>query len=81
MAEIRLSKLAKQFNIGIGTLVDFLNDKGAGIEDMNPNQKVSDTYLSDLEKKFGADRKDAQEAAKVDIKMKEIIEFYTRPGK
>jgi len=78
MAEIRLSKLAKQFNIGIGTLVDFLNDKGAGIEDMNPNQKVSDTYLSDLEKKFGADRKDAQEAAKVDIKMKEIIEKNTR---
>ncbi len=78
MAEIRLSKLAKQFNIGIGTLVDFLNDKGAGIEDTNPNQKVSDIYLSDLERKFGADRKDAQEAAKVDIKMKEIIEKNTR---
>ena len=78
MAEIRLNKLAKQFNIGIGTLVDFLNEKGAGLEDMNPNAKVSDEFLPALEKKFGADRKDAQEAAKVDIKMKEIIEKNTR---
>ena len=26
MAEIRLSKIARQFNIGLGTLIDFLND-------------------------------------------------------
>jgi hypothetical protein len=31
MAEIRLSKLIKQFNIGLDTLVDFLNSKGACI--------------------------------------------------
>ena len=31
MAEIRLSKLTKQFNIGLQTLVDFLNEKGAGV--------------------------------------------------
>ena len=49
MAEIRLSKLTKQFNIGLGTLVDFLNEKGAQVE-MNPNVKVSDEYLPALEK-------------------------------
>ena len=43
MAEIRLSKIIKQYNIGLGTLVDFLNSLGAGIgEDANPNMKVSD---------------------------------------
>ena len=45
MAEIRLSKLIKQFNIGLDTLVDFLNSKGAGIEDANPNMKISDEYM------------------------------------
>ena len=45
MAEIRLNKLIKQFNIGLDTLVDFLNSKGAGIENANPNMKVSDEYL------------------------------------
>ena len=29
MSEIRLSKLTKQFNIGLQTLVDFLKEKGA----------------------------------------------------
>ena len=41
MAEIRLNKLTKQFNIGLQTLVDFLNEIGASIE-LNPNAKVSD---------------------------------------
>lgn len=77
MADIRLNKLTRQFNIGLGTLVDFLNEKGAGVE-MNPNAKVSDEFLPALEKKFGEDLKAKQEAAKVDIKMKEIIERNTR---
>jgi translation initiation factor IF-2 len=55
MAEIRLSKLIKQFNIGLDTLVEFLNSKGAGIEDANPNLKVSDEFLPELHKKFGKD--------------------------
>lgn len=77
MAEIRLNKLAKQFNVGIGALVDFLNEKGAGL-DNNPNAKVSDEYLPALEKKFGEDLKAKQDAERVDIKMKEIIEKNTR---
>ena len=56
MAEIRLNRLTKQFNIGLQTLVDFLNGKGAELE-MNPNAKVSDKFLPDLEKAFGSDAK------------------------
>ena len=77
MAEIRLNKLTKQFNIGLQTLVDFLKEKGADV-DLNPNAKVSDEFIPALEKKFGDDLKAKQEAEKRDIKMKEIIEKNTR---
>ena len=74
MAEIRLSKLIKQFNIGLDTLVDFLNSKGAGIEDANPNLKVSDEYLPDLHTKFGKDMELKEAAEKVDVKLTEILD-------
>ena len=41
MADIRLNKLIKQFNIGLDTLVDSLNSLGAGIENATPNTMVS----------------------------------------
>ncbi len=77
MAEIRLSKLTKEFNIGLQTLVDFLNEKGAGVE-MNPNAKISDSYLPAIEAKFGDEQKLKQDSEKVAIKLKEIIELGTK---
>ena len=77
MAEIRLNKLTKQFNIGLQTLVDFLNGKGAGL-DLNPNAKVSDEYLPELEKAFGKDLKAKEDSERVRIKIKEIIEKDTK---
>ena len=74
MAEIRLSKLTKQFSIGLARLVDFLNEQGANVE-MNPNAKVSDEYLPAIEAKFGEDQKLKADAEKVTIKLKEIIEM------
>ena len=74
MAEIRLSKLTKQFSIGLQRLVEFLNEKGAGVE-MNPNAKVSDEFLPALEAKFGEDLKLKKDSEKVTIKLKEIIEL------
>ena len=74
MAEIRLSKLIKQFNIGLDTLVDFLNSKGAGIEDANPNMKVSDEFVPELHKKFGKDLELKEAAEKVDVKLTEILD-------
>ena len=74
MAEIRLSKLTKQFSIGLARLVDFLNEKGANVE-MNPNAKVSDEYLPAIEAKFGEDQKLKEDSEKVTIKLKEIIEM------
>ena len=78
MAEIRLNKLIKQFNIGLDTLVDFLNSKGAGIENANPNLKVSDEYLPELHKKFGKDLELKEAAEKVDVKLTEILDKASR---
>ena len=77
MAEIRLSKLTKQFSIGLARLVDFLNEKGANVE-MNPNAKISDEYLPAIEAKFGEDLKLKKDSEKVTIKLKEIIEMNSK---
>ena len=77
MAEIRLSKLTRQFNIGLQTLVDFLKEKGAEVE-MNPNAKISDSYLPAIEAKFGEEQKLKQDSEKVAIKLKEIIELGSK---
>ena len=77
MAEIRLSKLTKQFSIGLARLVDFLNEKGANV-DMNPNAKISDEYLPLIEAKFGEDLKLKKDSEKVTIKLKEIIEMNSK---
>ena len=77
MAEIRLSKLTKQFSIGLARHVDFLNEKGANVE-MNPNAKVSDEFLPAIEAKFGEDQKLKADSEKVTIKLKEIIEMGSK---
>ncbi|MCF0174270.1 MAG: translation initiation factor IF-2 [Bacteroidales bacterium] len=73
MAEIRISKLTKQFNVGLATLVDFLNSKGANLS-MDPNAKVSEDYIPALEAQFAQEIKAKQEADSKAIKIKEIIE-------
>ena len=77
MAEIRLSKLTRQFNIGLATLVDFLAGKGVTVN-MDPNAKISDEYLPMIENKFGEEQKLKQDSEKVAIKLKEIIERGTK---
>jgi len=77
MAEIRISKLLKQFNIGLGDLVEFLRKKGVEVDE-NPNAKVSDEYLPELQKQFGKDKEALEQAAMVDIKVKEILEKTNR---
>ena len=56
MAEIRLSKITKQFRIGLSKLVGFLNEHGIPVE-MNPNAKISDEHLPLIEQYFGDEQK------------------------
>lgn len=51
----RLGKAAKEFNVGIQTLVDHLSKRGSKV-DSNPNSKISSTDYALLVKEFAADR-------------------------
>ena len=44
MAEIRINKIIRQYNIGLDDLVSFLRGLGVDV-DQNPNAKVSEEYL------------------------------------
>ena len=77
MAEIRLNKIIRTYNIGLQNLVDFLSSKGVEVE-ANPNAKISDEHLPAIEKQFGKDLELKQASEKVDIKLNEILEKPSR---
>ena len=80
MAEIRLNKIIRQFNIGLDDLVDYLHKIGVEV-DNNPNEKISDEHLPAISRQFGKDLEMKQAADKVDIKITEIIEKSGRKSK
>jgi translation initiation factor IF-2 len=51
---IRLSKIAREFNVGISTIVDFLQKKGHKV-DPNPNTKIEADLYSLLLKEYSSD--------------------------
>lgn len=61
----RLNKVAKEFNISISTIVDFLATKGFEI-DSKPNTKIEGEILDVLEEEFAED-KEAKEKSKTAI--------------
>jgi len=63
---IRLSKVAKEFNVGISTLVDCLAKKGKIIES-NPNTKIDGELYDILASAFQSERKVKEEASKLDF--------------
>ncbi|HAC22539.1 MAG TPA: translation initiation factor IF-2 [Porphyromonadaceae bacterium] len=52
---IRLNKVTRDLNVGIGTVVEFLQKTGIEIES-NPNTKISDEQYALLVKEFGKDK-------------------------
>ena len=77
MAEIRINKLIKQYNVGLTDLVTFLKAQGADVDE-NPNAKVSDEYLPALEKQFGKDKEALHQSQKVDIHLNDILDKTSR---
>ena len=73
---IRLSKLAREFNVGIHTIVEFLHKKGYEI-DSNPNTKVSLEAVKLLEQEYKVDISLKKESEKISLKShrpkKEVI--------
>jgi translation initiation factor IF-2 len=72
---LRLSKAAKELNVGISTLVDFLAGKGIVI-DPNPNTKLEDNQVEILFNQFAADqsvKEKSKQASMVKERKKETI--------
>ncbi len=64
--QIRLSKAAKEFNVGLGTIVDYLSKKGIKV-DNNPNTKLAPDVYDLLEKEFQSQKTVKAEAQKIGL--------------
>ncbi|MDP4281929.1 MAG: translation initiation factor IF-2 [Bacteroidota bacterium] len=65
---IRLSKAAREFNIGVSTIVDFLSKKGHVIKS-DPNTKLSQEEYSLLMKEFATEKHVKEEANKIGLQF------------
>ena len=64
---IRLSKLAREFNVGISTIVEFLHKKGVDI-DPNPNTKVAPEVHDILMAEYSTDISAKRESEKLSMR-------------
>ena len=69
---IRIGKVLKEYNIGLGTLVDFLSKKGYTVE-ANPNAKISAEEFALVEKEFAKEQRAKEESKMVAKSVKEIM--------
>lgn len=53
---IRLNKVARDLNVGIQTLIDFLQKNGYADETFTPNTQIGDEQYALLQKEFNADK-------------------------
>jgi translation initiation factor IF-2 len=63
---LRLSKVAKEFNIGLQTIVDFLSRKGHHIE-ANPNAKITSEMFDFLVKEFQSEKNVKEESRRLGL--------------
>ena len=64
----RLSKVAREFNLGIATIVDFLQKKGFDIS-TNPNTKVSEEQYNLLLKEYSSEINVKKESEKISMRI------------
>ena len=78
---LRLSKVAKEFNIGLQTVVNFLSKEVHHIE-MNPNAKITADMYDMLVKEFSTEKIVKEESSRLRIsstKNKTIAINYYKP--
>ncbi len=66
----RLSKVARELNVGISTIVEYMSTQGVEL-DSNPNTKIESDHLDILSVKFAADQSLKEAAKKTAIKREE----------
>jgi translation initiation factor IF-2 len=65
----RLSKIARELNVGISTIVEFLHKKGVKI-DSSPNEKITSEQVDMLLKEFSSDLNVKKESEKLNLRNK-----------
>ena len=68
----RLAKAAKEFNVGMHTIVEFLHKKGIADVEENPNYKLSPEMVEIVAKEFQSEKSIKDEAAKIEIDYKKL---------
>lgn len=63
---VRLSKAAREFNIGISTVVEYLSKKGFTV-DRDPNGKLNEEMYNLLKKEFATEKQVKEEAKKIEL--------------
>ncbi|MEI7492046.1 MAG: translation initiation factor IF-2 [Bacteroidota bacterium] len=63
---VRLSKAAREFNIGISTVVEYLSKKGFTV-DRDPNGKLNEEMYTLLKKEFATEKQVKEEAKKIEL--------------
>ncbi|MBN2683038.1 MAG: translation initiation factor IF-2 [Bacteroidales bacterium] len=65
----RLSKVAREFNVGVSTIIEYLDKKGIKIDDSpNPNSKITEDIYNILVKEYSSELKVKKESEKLDIR-------------
>ncbi len=64
MANIKISKVARDLNIGLPTVIEFLQSKGISVK-MNPNSQIDEAAHKMLLQAYGADKDVKKESEKL----------------
>ena len=81
--ETRLKQVAKELNVGVSTLVEFLNKKGFQVEN-NPNHRISAKAYDILAKEFSSDvmaKKQMEKQAEMEKERKKAISAENKAKK
>ncbi len=62
MARTKISKVAKDLNVALPTVVEFLRGKGIDVDDNNPNARIEDDAVDVLYKEFKTDKDQKQKS-------------------
>ncbi|MGV9012048.1 MAG: translation initiation factor IF-2 [Flavobacteriales bacterium] len=78
---VRLSKVTRDFNLGVHTVVEFLASKGHAVEE-NPNAKIPGDLYALLEKEFGQDKAEKQASKQViqERQEREVVALASAPA-
>jgi len=77
---MRLSQVARKFNVGRNTILDFLSNKGFDI-DRSPNAKIPKEQYDLLAKEFASSAMDKEEASGITIGSREENQVIDATGK